>query len=66
MSEIARDVVSGLKNTPLLLGILVLNIVGIGAGTYFLTKVGQVNAARFELILNRCLPSAPGRSGTNE
>jgi hypothetical protein len=60
MTEIARDVVSGLKGTPMLLGMLVLNIAFLGAGIYFLLKFGEANAARFELILNRCLPAAQG------
>jgi hypothetical protein len=56
MSDVAREVVSGLKNTPVMLGMLVLNITFLGAGIYFLPKFGEANAARFELILNRCLP----------
>jgi hypothetical protein len=58
MTEVAREVVSGLKNTPMMLGMLVLNVAFLGAGIYFLLKFGEANAARFELILNRCLPAA--------
>ena len=56
IKEVAGGVVSGLKSSPVILGVLVLNLIMVGAAVYFLLKFGEANAARFNLILERCLP----------
>jgi hypothetical protein len=54
--EITGSVVNGLKTQPILFGVLVLNAILVGAMIYFLLAFGEINAARFTLILERCLP----------
>ena len=50
------ELASGLKNNPLILGVLVINVLVLGGAIYFLAKVGEANAARTQIILERCLP----------
>ena len=54
--RVAGDIVNGLKGSPVLIAILVLNLAFIGAALYFAIRYGEVNAARLELILKSCLP----------
>lgn len=61
--NVAVDLVGGLKTSPVLLAVLLLNIVIVGGAGYFLMKAGEANAARFNLILLRCLPTAQGAPG---
>jgi len=69
--RVADDVISGLKPQPLLLGIVVLNVIGICAALYFLNLLANNNAAhlgqimaqhgaQFESMLKLCAP----RNGT--
>lgn len=53
---IAGDVVGGLKNTPLLLGVLILNVVGIVAAVWFLHKLVEVSSKNMQTLLTACLP----------
>ena len=53
---VTESVVNGLKHQPLLFGVLLLNVLGVGSALWFLLRFGEVNAARFDLILQRCLP----------
>ncbi len=55
--HVAGEVVASLKQSPLLLGVLVLNLIMVVGAVYFLLKFGEANAARFQLILDRCLPA---------
>jgi len=70
-SQVAGDVVAGLKTQPLLLGIVVLNVIGICAALYFLnllaannqTHMSQIltqHAQQFESIVRMCLPRSGG------
>jgi hypothetical protein len=45
--RVASDVVNGLKNHPLILGLIVLNVVGIVAAIWFLHNLGEAQASRF-------------------
>jgi hypothetical protein len=67
--QVAEDVVAGLKGQPLLLGIVVLNLLGIAAALYFLNLLATNNAAhitelmkqshsQFETVLRLCAPQA--------
>ena len=59
MAEVRNTVselAGSLKSTPLLLGVLALNVLVLGGAIYFLAKVGEANAARTQIILERCLP----------
>jgi len=61
MSNLASEAIAGLKATPILLGVLLLNLVLVGGSAFFLYKAGEANAARFSLILERCLPERSAR-----
>jgi hypothetical protein len=56
IQSVAGDVVSGLKTSPMLLAVLMLNIVLVGGVGYFMIKFGEANAERMQLILQSCLP----------
>jgi hypothetical protein len=58
--KVAGDVVGGLRTSPALLFILVLNTIGIVAALYFLLRLGEANSARMEMILKACLPQQGG------
>lgn len=58
LSGVASDVVSGLKGQPFMLGLLVLNTLGIGAACWFLSRLATAQGARIDAILKACLPGA--------
>jgi len=69
VGQVATDVVGGMKAQPLLLGIVVLNCIGIAAALYFLNLLAQNNsthmqalmkqhAAQFEAVMRLCSPQA--------
>jgi len=71
VGRVAEDVVGGFRGQPLLLGIVVLNVVGIVAALYFLNLLAQNNsthlkqlmeqtAAHFEAVMKLCT-AAPGQ-----
>ena len=53
--RVASDVIGGLKQQPMLLAIVVLNIMGIGAALYFLNKLATESNARFVSLMEYCL-----------
>jgi hypothetical protein len=56
IKTITGDVINGLKTSPVLLAVLLLNIVLVGGVGYFMIRFGEANAARMQLILQSCLP----------
>jgi hypothetical protein len=56
MGEAIRNIVDGLKASPVLLVILLLNVALVGGLGYFLLKYGEANSARMNMILQACLP----------
>jgi hypothetical protein len=56
VTKVAQDVVSGLKGQPVILGLLVLNSIGIGAAVWFLKALATAQGGRLDLILKSCLP----------
>jgi hypothetical protein len=54
--QIASDVVGGLKSQPVLLGLLVLNAIGIAAACWFLSVLAESQSKRMDQILKACLP----------
>jgi len=53
--KVASDIVGGLKGQPMLLGIVVLNVIGIAAALYFLNKIADQADSRYQLLLRYCL-----------
>jgi hypothetical protein len=56
IARVASEVVTGLKGSPVMLGLLVLNTIGIGAACWFLSALAKAQGARLDLILRSCLP----------
>ena len=51
--QVAHDVVGGLQSQPLLLGIVVLNVIGIAAALYFLNLLATNNAKHLDAIMTQ-------------
>lgn len=56
VAKVASEVVVGLRTQPVILGLLVLNSIGIGAACWFLSRLATAQGARLDLILRSCLP----------
>lgn len=56
VKELAASVVDSFKNSPIMLGVLVLNLIMVAGLIYIAIKVGEANTARYQMILERCLP----------
>jgi hypothetical protein len=55
IQKLAGEVVRGFQGQPALLAIMVLNVMMLGAGAWFLTALAKAQAARFDLILKACI-----------
>jgi hypothetical protein len=60
-AQIAESAVNGLKGSPLILGLLLLNAIGIGAAIWFLSSLASAQAKRVEMVLSACLPHIGGK-----
>ena len=54
LNKLAGEVVRGFQGQPALLAIMVLNLMMLGAGAWFLTSLAKAQAGRFDLILKAC------------
>ena len=57
-TKIVGSVVDGLRSTPVLIALLVLNATGIAAALWYLVSINARNAELFKLVLTACLPGA--------
>jgi hypothetical protein len=60
--QAASDVIGGLKQQPLVLGMVVLNTIGIAAAVWFLSRLAEAQTHRMDKLLEiiaRCMPHAP-------
>jgi hypothetical protein len=55
-TEVANRVVTGLSQSPMLLGLMVINAIGIGAAIWFLARLSDAQGKRVELLMKACLP----------
>jgi len=55
IQELAGEVVKGFQGQPALLAIMVLNLMMLAAGAWFLTSLAKAQAGRFDLILKACI-----------
>lgn len=53
--KVASEVVGGLQSQPMMLGIVVLNVIGIAAALFFLNKLSTESHERFSQLLSYCL-----------
>ena len=51
VAKVASDVISGLKASPALLALVALNVVGIGAGVWFMNALANAQAKRFDVMI---------------
>ena len=56
LTKVAGQVVTGLQGQPVILGLLVLNVLGIGGAVWFLSALSKAQSARIDMILRACLP----------
>ena len=55
IKQVASDVVSSLKDQPLLLMLLLLNLLGVAIVYFFVRDILQTQDERFGLIVKYCL-----------
>jgi hypothetical protein len=55
VGRVAGDVVTGLSTQPLLLAIIVLNVIGIAAAMWLLSRMLDHGAARHAQLMAYCL-----------
>lgn len=60
VGAVASDVVAGLKQQPLALGLIVMNILGVSAALWFLARLTNHNTTVMQMILKACLPAVTG------
>ena len=60
VKELATAVVDSFRSSPIMLGVLVLNLIMVGGLIYIAIKVGEANSTRYQMILERCLPRQGG------
>lgn len=57
-ARIAESAVNGLKGSPIILGLLLLNGIGVGGAVWFLTALAAAQQARFDMLFKICLAKA--------
>lgn len=56
--QTASEVVQGLGQQPVLLGLIVLNIIFIATGGWFLHELRAGAGQRMDMLIERCLPKS--------
>lgn len=56
VGRVVEEVVGGLRSSPVLLALMMLNVIGIGAACWFLSRLATAQSSRVDLILKACLP----------
>jgi hypothetical protein len=54
VSLASRDVIKGLTQNPMMLGLVVLNIIGIGAALWFIHELLQSGQERYMQLMREC------------
>lgn len=54
LTRAASEMVSGLKATPGLLALILLNMMMVGGALWFLKALGAAQAARFDILMKMC------------
>ena len=50
-TEVATGVIDGLKNSPMSLALIVINVIWLGAAGWFISKINERSEARDQLIV---------------
>jgi hypothetical protein len=59
MIKIASEMLSGLKASPVLLALILLNMMMIGASLWFLKALAAAQASRFDVLMKACISKIP-------
>jgi hypothetical protein len=54
--QVAEDVVAGLQQQPWLLGIVILNVIGISAALWFLHEIMAQSHENMRDLMRACVP----------
>lgn len=54
IGRVAGQVVEGLRSSPALLALMLMNVVFVGAAIWFLRALSMAQASRFDLLLKVC------------
>jgi hypothetical protein len=52
--RVAEEVARGLQSSPMLLAVIMLNVIMIGAGIWFIQALAKAQQSRFDLLLKVC------------
>jgi hypothetical protein len=56
VGNVAESVIGGLKAQPLALALIILNVLGIGGGMWFLGQLSARQHERAMILIERCIP----------
>jgi hypothetical protein len=54
LTRAASEMAAGLKGSPTLLALIMLNMMGIGAALWFIKTLAEAQQARFDLLMKLC------------
>ncbi len=55
-SGVVTEALQALRANPVVIGVLLLNVIFVAAGAWYLVSSEQGHAEHLRLILDRCLP----------
>ncbi len=55
MKDVAAEAMKGLHSQPMLLAVICLNIVMLGAGAWFLSRLAEAQQARWDQMFKACM-----------
>jgi len=54
VTKAMSEMMAGLKGSPTMLALIMLNMMGIGAALWFLKELASAQQARFDLLMKMC------------
>ena len=60
LTRAASEMVAGLKGSPVLLALILLNMMMIGASLWFLKALATAQAVRFDVLMKACMGRTMG------
>ena len=55
VEQLTRAMIEGLKGSPVLLALILLNMMMVGGALWFLKALSQAQAARFDVLMKACV-----------
>lgn len=56
LTRLTEGAINGLKGSPILLFVFLVNIIGIGGAVWFLSRLAAAQDQRWNALLRACLP----------